>query len=154
MDQPANLPLTTLRDASVEDAEDVTRLVQELAASGGERSPIDERYARYFLSQSNCHILLAEVEDQIIGLLSYLMKPDLYHASDTCYIAELIVKDGYRDRGVGSLLMKKLIELMVTSGCVEISVTTMPYNRGAIEFYKKHGLVDEGVLLERHFIAE
>jgi ribosomal protein S18 acetylase RimI-like enzyme len=29
----------------------------------------------------------------------------------------------------------------------------MPNNQGAIRFYKKHGLVDEAVLLERHLKA-
>lgn len=151
MKHPANLPQTTLREASVEDAANVTRLVQELAESGGEHSPIDEGYVRYFLAQPHCHILLAKMEGRTIGLLSYLLKPDLYHAGDTCTITELIVKEDFRDRGVGSLLMEYLIENMKSQGCVEISVSTMTGNRGAIEFYKKHGLVDEAVLLERHF---
>jgi len=143
-------PNFTIRQASDTDAPSIVRLVEELADSGGEHSPINASYAVHFLHQPGCHIMLAEAEGQTVGLLSYQLKPDLYHGSDTCYIAELIVSDGFRDQGVGSALMDNLIERMTSQGCVEISVSTMPDNYAAIRFYKKHGLVDEAVLLERH----
>jgi len=142
-----------IRPALDADALDIVRLVRELAESGGECSPIDTAYAAYFLRRPGCHVLLAEFEGQTVGLLSYQMKPDLYHGSDTCYIAELIVSDGFRARGVGSALMEDLIERMNSQECVEISVSTMPDNHAAIRFYKKHGLVDDAVLLERHLKA-
>jgi ribosomal protein S18 acetylase RimI-like enzyme len=143
-----------IRPAIDVDAPIIVRLVKELAESGGEHSPIDTTYAADFLHQPGCHILLAQVEDQIVGLLSYQIKPDLYHGNDTCYIAELVVSEGFRARGVGSALMANLIERMTSQGCVEISVSTMPDNHAAIRFYKKHGLVDEAVLLERHLKSE
>jgi ribosomal protein S18 acetylase RimI-like enzyme len=145
--------LYEIRQASDADAPSIVRLVQELAESEGERNPIDAAYVAYFLLQPGCHVLLAEAEGQTVGLLSYQMKPDLYHGSDTCYIAELVVSDGFRARGAGSALMDNLIERMTSQGCVEVSVSTMPDNHAAIRFYKKHGLVDEAVLLERHLKA-
>ena len=153
MNPNANLPSINIRPANQDDIPSIVRLVRELAESGGELSHINQDYAAYFLRQPNCFIMLAEVDSQIIGLLSYLLKPDLYHASDTCYIAELIITDGYRGRGVGGALMENLIENMASQGCVEVSVTTMPHNLDAIRFYKKHGLVDEAVMLERHLNA-
>ncbi len=150
MSPNTNLHSIQIRQANQDDIPSIVRLVRELAESGGERSPLAEDYAAYFLHQPNCYVLLAETEDQIIGLLSYLMTPNLYHASDTCTIPELIVTDGFRGRGVGSALMDDLIEHMASQGCVEVSVSTMPNNQGAIQFYKKHGLVDEALLLERH----
>jgi ribosomal protein S18 acetylase RimI-like enzyme len=145
-----NIKLYKIRRSNGADAPKIVRLVQELAESSGEYSPIDAVYAADYIHQPGCHVLLAEVEGQTVGLLSYLIKPDLFHGSDTCYIAELIVSDGFRDRGVGSALMSNLSERMTTQGCVEISVSTMPDNHAAIRFYKKHGLVDEAILLERH----
>ena len=140
-----------IRDAGPEDAADLVRLVQELAADDGVKSPIDEAYAQSYLSQRRYHALLAEVESRVVGLLAYMMKADLYHAGDTCYISELVVTEGYRDRGIGSALMRHLFESLQDMGCVEVSVSTMPDNRGAIEFYRRHGMVDEAVFLEKHF---
>jgi ribosomal protein S18 acetylase RimI-like enzyme len=151
MSMNKNLNPIKIRYATQVDIADIVRLVRELAEHSDEYSPIQEDYARYFLRQPNCYVLLAEAEGRTIGLLSYLLKPDLYHASDTCYITELIVTEDSRKRGAGSALMEYLFKRMIAEGCVEVSVSTMPDNQDAIRFYKKLGLVDEAVLLEKHF---
>ena len=140
-----------IRDARSEDASDIVRLIQELAADDGVQSPINEAYARYYLSQPHYHALLAEADGLVMGLLAYMMKADLFHGGETCYISELIVTDGQRDRGIGSALMQALFHRLEEDGCVEVSVSTMPNNRGAIAFYRRHGMVDEAVFLEKHF---
>jgi ribosomal protein S18 acetylase RimI-like enzyme len=147
-DQQSNIKV---RDANTQDAASIASLVQELAKDDNEQSPVDRAYAEYYLAQPNCYALVAESEKQIIGLLSYLMKPDLYHAGDTCYITELVVAESSRGHGVGSVLMEALFSRLEHLGCAEVSVTTMPDNQGAIRFYKRHGLVDEAVFLEKHF---
>ena len=144
-------PTIKVRDANLQDAASIVSLVQELAKSDGLQSPIHAAYVEYYLAQSNCYALVAELDSQMIGLLSYLMKPDLYHAGDTCYITELVVAEGSRARGVGSALMEALFVRLESLGCIEVSVTTMPDNLGAVRFYKRHGLVDEAIFLEKHF---
>lgn len=146
-----NLSPIKIHYASEDDVTQVVQLVRELAEHSGEFSPIHEDYARHFIHQPNCFVLLAKAKGQTIGLLSYLVKPDLYHAGDTCYITELIVSDEFRGRGVGQALMEDLFERAISQDCAEVSVSTMPQNLEAIGFYKKLGLVDEAVLLEKHF---
>lgn len=140
-----------IRDAGAEDARVIVKLVKALAETDGFDSPIDEAYVRYYLSQGRHFALLADVHGEIAGLLAYLMKADLYHAGDTCYITELVVLEPYRAHGIGSALLEALLRRLEGQGAVEVSVTTMPDNQGAIRFYKQHGLVDEAVFLERHF---
>jgi ribosomal protein S18 acetylase RimI-like enzyme len=151
MSQPDLRSTIKVREAGVQDAASITCLVQELAASEDEQSPIDRAYVEYYLAQPNCHALVTEMEGRVIGLLSYLMKPDLYHAGDTCYITELVVAEQARGRGAGSALIEALFSRLEGTGCAEVSVTTMTDNEGAIRFYKRHGLVDEAVFLEKHF---
>jgi len=43
---------------------------------------------------------------------------------------------------------------MESLGCAEVSVSTMPDNVDALQFYKAHGLVDEAILLEKHLSGE
>ena len=62
----------------------------------------------------------------------------------------LVVSAAARGLGVGSQLMKAAETLLREAGCVEISVTTLPDNLRAIEFYRAHGLTDEAVYLEKH----
>jgi ribosomal protein S18 acetylase RimI-like enzyme len=141
----------SIREAKPKDAAAIARLILELATTLGEHSPISEAYAGRYLSTSTGAILLAESQERVIGLLSYSMRPDLYHAASTCLIEELVVEEGTRGQGVGSLLLTELLSRLATMDCPEVSVSTMPENTEAIKFYRKHGLIDQAILLERHF---
>ncbi len=139
-----------IREAGASDAADVARLVKELAVEDGFESPIDESFAHNYLAHPNNRALLAEKDGRCVGLLSYLLRNDLYHAGETGYITELVVSRDYRGQGIGSRLLEELLHRLETRGTIEVSVTTMPDNERAIRFYKRHGLVDEAIFLEKH----
>lgn len=139
-----------IRHARPSDASDIVRLIQELAESIAEQSPIDVGYAQKYLSYPDRGILLAEHAGAVIGLLSYSIRPDLYHAAPTALIEELVVSAAARNLGIGSKLLIATETLLQEAGCVEISVTTLPDNLRAIEFYRAHGLTDQAVYLEKH----
>lgn len=139
-----------IREARPTDAAAIVRLIHELAQTSGENSPIAEAYVEKYFASPLGTILLAEKQQEVVGLLSYSLRPDLYHAGNTCLIEELVVREAARGHGVGGALLKDLLSRLEAVGCVEVSVTTMPANTEAIAFYKKHGLTDEAVFLERH----
>jgi ribosomal protein S18 acetylase RimI-like enzyme len=141
----------TIREAQIKDSSAIVQLIRELAATAGDASPITEAYVAKYLSSATGAILLAEMQQEVVGLLSYSLRPDLYHAAATCLIEELIVLEVKRGKGVGSQLLEELVTRLAGMGCPEVSVTTMPDNAGAIRFYRRHGLVDEALLLEHHF---
>jgi ribosomal protein S18 acetylase RimI-like enzyme len=143
-----------IRQAQHGDAQLIVALIQELGASVGYPSPISEKFARLYLEFPGCHALLAEANGQAIGLLSYSIQPDLFHAANSCLIDELVVRASERDQGVGGALMSALLEEAAAAGCVEVSVSTMPENEGAQRFYRSYGLVDEAVFLEKHLGQE
>jgi ribosomal protein S18 acetylase RimI-like enzyme len=140
-----------VRKAKAGDEFAVVSLIQELAGISGESSPITAEYARKHLTGGSSQVLLAVEGGQAVGLLSYSLRPDLYHAGLSAFIEELVVHGPHRGRGVGSALMAELFRRLRDLGCVEVSVATMPDSEGARRFYQAHGLVDEAVLLERHF---
>jgi ribosomal protein S18 acetylase RimI-like enzyme len=142
--------MINIRNAVPADAAEVVRLIHELAEAGGETCPLTEAYAIHYLSSAENQVLLAEAGGSIVGLLSYSMRPDLYHAAECCMIEELIVADDQREQGIGGALLDGVIERAIQRCCAEVSVSTMPENQRAQEFYRQHGLVDEAVLLERH----
>ncbi len=141
----------TIRSAKPEDTSAVVALVTEMAVEDGETTDLAQAYAAEFLRSTGCGALLAEVDGRPVGLLSYTIRPDLYHAGPTCLIQELVVTSTLRGQGVGSALLEALISQMRAEGMQEVSVSTMPDNHGAIAFYRRHGLTDEAVLLEKHF---
>ena len=142
----------TIRLAQQQDDLAIASLISELAASSGETTSITAGYVRQYLEFPGSNVLVAIVDQQIVGLLSYSLRPNLYHAGNSCTIEELIVAQTFRSRGIGGALLEELLGQLSEQDCVEVSVTTMPDNHGAISFYRSHGLTDEAFYLEKHFL--
>lgn len=141
----------TIRDAQLADTPAIVRLIGDLAASSGESSPLTTGYAAYYLASPSSKTLLAEIPQGVVGLLSYSLRPDLYHAAPVCLIEELVVEEALRGRGMGRALVTELLARLAGTECAEISVAAMPDNPRAIQFYKAQGLTEEAVFLEKHF---
>ena len=151
MPEQATSSHVLIREARPEDASVVVRLIRELAAADGESTPITDSYAIRYLNAPSNGVLLAKANGEAVGLISYSVRPNLYHAGYSASIDELVVSSGYRHQGVGGVLIEHLLAHLEAMGCVEVSVTTMPGNDGAQRFYRAHGLVDEALFLEKHF---
>jgi len=145
------MPEIQIRYVVPTDAQVICELVQSLAASLGETSAITPEYAATYIASPSSRLFLAQVAGEVAGFISCSIQPNLYHAADTAMIDELIVAEGWRNQGIGAALLESLLKTIQAMGCAEISVTTMPENSGAQRFYRRHGLVDEGVMLEMHF---
>ena len=140
----------TVRKANPTDAAAVADLINELARGGDWESPVTEAYAAQYLARSGQGVLLAEENGEPLGLISYSLRPNLYHAADSCLIEELIVHRRSRGQGVGRALVEELEQLAAARRCAEISVTTLPKNKAAIAFYRRLGFTDEALYLEKH----
>jgi ribosomal protein S18 acetylase RimI-like enzyme len=146
MQNPINI-----QPASAADAGSVVRLVQELAHNENESCDLTEAFVLEYLAFPGSNILLAWDGDQVVGLLSFSVRPGLYHAGQSALIEELVVQSSARSHGVGGLLIDEVVKRTEALGCKEISVSTMADNTGAIRFYVKHGFEEGAVYLERHF---
>ena len=140
-----------VRNAGPKDAAQVVSLIAELAENEGEQCSPTEAYVLTYLGFPGSEILLAVDGEHILGLLSFSRRPNLYHAGDSALIEELVVTADARGQGIGGILISDLVGRLETSGCEEVSVTTMPDNQQAIRFYRKQGFEDEALYLERHF---
>jgi ribosomal protein S18 acetylase RimI-like enzyme len=140
----------SIRPARKSDAASIANLVTQLASSLGEHSAITEDYALRYLDSGQAGVLVAEAGGEVAGILSYTLRPSLYHAATSCMIEELVVSEGHRGAGIGSLLLDSIAALARDKSCVEISVSAMTSNTRAIALYKRLGFEDDAVLLERH----
>lgn len=143
-----------IRPARKDDAGAITQLVNQLAASLGESSSVNEEYVRRYLDTPGAGILMADAEGQVVGMLSFTLRPSLYHAATSCMIEELMVGEGFRRGGIGGRLLDAIFLLARERGCVEVSVSALTSNRGALDLYRRHGFSDEAVLLEQHLRGE
>lgn len=142
-----------IRDATSDDASSITTLIHTLAAGMGETSPLTPAYVAVYLGTPSNSVLLAETGGEVVGLLSFSLRQNLFHAAGSAMIEEFIIAETWRAQGVGRALMQTLLARLETTDCAEVSVTTMPDNTAAQRFYRSFGLVDEAVLLEKHFVS-
>ena len=142
---------TLIRETRIGDNEVVVSLIRELGEMDGHKSDLGAGDVKHFSDIPGNVILLAEVDGQVVGLLSYSLSFDLWHAGDCCFIRELIISAGNRQQGLGGLLLEEVFRRAERNHWMEVSVSTMPDNIPAQKFYRKHGMTDEAVLLERHF---
>jgi ribosomal protein S18 acetylase RimI-like enzyme len=141
----------SIREATLADASAIIRLIGEHAAASNEQTPITAAYVAAYLASSTSQILLAEVQSRVVGLLSYSLRPDLFHAGPSCLLEELVVDQTMRGQGLGSALVIELFSRLTLLACAEVSVAVMPDDHRAIKFYRTHGLVEEALYLEKHF---
>jgi ribosomal protein S18 acetylase RimI-like enzyme len=145
-DSPSSTRVT-IREAIHTDVAEVVRLIQTSVDSG---SPVSEKYVREYMNHPNSKILLAEKNQKVVGLLSYSTRPDLWHATICCFIKEITVEEAERGQGIGTKLINSVMDKMKQSGCAELVLTVNKENTAAQRLYKRLGIDEEAVCLEKH----
>jgi len=102
---------------------------------------------RQSLIDPNYALLVADADGRIIGFIDHWVINDFVHGGKLGYIQNLYVSPEYRRKGVGSSLLKEMIERAKANRVLEIHVSTEFDNRGAIEFYRKQGCPEEHLQL-------
>ncbi|HWQ04398.1 MAG TPA: GNAT family N-acetyltransferase [Longilinea sp.] len=95
--------------------------------------------------------LVAEDENQVVGLLSLVFYRVWFHPGGTALITELIVDEQFRGKGIGANLIEEAVKAARARGMDEIEVGTERENSGAQRFYRRCGFDDEYVLLSKEF---
>ncbi len=101
---------------------------------------------REALRDDGHEILIAESEGVVVGVLHWMLYPDVVVGGLNSHILLLEVEARFRNRGVGSSLMRMAVEYAKERGALEMHVDTI-YPE-AVEFYRKRGFKDDGVMME------
>jgi len=145
-----------IREATIGDSAIIAQLMTQLIEVGGYESrqvPPEqiENNLRKMADSDAYHVLLAEDEGQVVGLLGLSFRHTLFHPAPSALIDELVVERGHRRQGVGQRLLAGAIERCQAAGCCEIEVSTERANEAAQEFYRQQGFNHEAVLFELEF---
>ena len=94
-------------------------------------------------------VLVAEAETKIVGyLLIFIDSHSIRKINPIAEIENMFVSDEYRDRGVGTELIKEAIKQVREKGAKRLGVEVEAQNSGAINFYKSNGFEDFEVTLQ------
>jgi len=142
-----------IREAKQSDLPMIEKLMAELGDSvdndeGFDMDIVSENL-RILLHDDSFHILVAESNNSVIGVITLAFRRTLLHPGPSGLIDELVVTGSNRGKGVGGQLINAAIQKCEQLGCCEIEVSTETTNANARKFYKKCGFEEIGVMFEK-----
>ena len=100
-----------------------------------------------YLFDSNVYIATYPSKNEVIGIFC------LYHVdTKTVELKNMAVAEEYQSKGIGSLLLDKMVEIAKKKGYQEIIVGTADCGVNQIRFYERNGFVKYGI--RKNFFLE
>ena len=131
-------PSIEVREAVLTDAPEVVRLFRLL----GHELPLERPEARLagFL-ESGDHVLVAtrEGSETLLGAVAMHITPVIHRPSPVGRFTAVVVDDGARGQGIGTVLIREAEEFLARQGCVQIEVTSNKKRTDAHTFYERLG---------------
>jgi len=133
----------TIRDAALNDAEDVYKLIYllEIDSQIINKKDLIEVY-KYNLNEKNIFYRVAEIDNKIVGFISLHLQKFLHHSAEVAEIAELIVHPQYRSKNIGLMLLYEAEKIANEKKCDTIELASNMKRVRAHNFYKKNGYFD------------
>jgi ribosomal protein S18 acetylase RimI-like enzyme len=107
------------------------------------------------VAENNGIIYVAELDAELVGVVVGIIpeqtkEDQLEHVpSKFGEVLEIVVKAGYRGRGVGAMLMNKLEEYFKENNCNISGVGVLFPNKNAHRLYSKLGYEDRGIYMTK-----
>jgi GNAT superfamily N-acetyltransferase len=126
-----------MRDAKLHDAAAVQRLLEALGY------PCDaadaERRIRRVNASPRQSLIVAELKEQVIGLISLDFMFYLPLGRETCRITALVVDEGFRKQQIGREMLRFAEGIARREGALRIELTTAAQRTDAHRFYTSSG---------------
>ncbi len=148
--------MTTIENAVLDDIPQLCELLTLLFQQETDFQPDFEKQYRGL----RCIIERPEVGGILVireGSIVLVMVNILYTVSTVCggrvaIVEDMVVRPENRNRGLGSLMIRKAIEFAQASGCLRITLLTDRTNDSAIRFYRRHGFAPSAMTPFRLFL--
>jgi ribosomal protein S18 acetylase RimI-like enzyme len=137
-------PEIQLREAAVEDAPAIARLLHDFNTEYEEETPpVPEltRYAERMLREGEMTVLLAGDGPDALALLRF--RPSVWTEQLEAYLQELYVVPGLRGQGIGEALMREVISICRARDAAWIELNTGETDVAARSLYRKLGFTNE-----------
>lgn len=102
------------------------------------KTPQLQVYVSGFGSQKHDRALVAEIEGKIAGAVWVRMMNDYGHVDNNTPSLAISLHQEYRGRGIGTAMMRSMLELLKENGYKQVSLSVQKSNY-AVELYRKLG---------------
>jgi len=77
------------------------------------------------------------------GIMNFFFKLTTFTGRKILYIEDLYVREEYRGKGLGKVLLNKAREIAKNTDCEQIELKCAEWNKASAEFYKAQGMKNE-----------
>ena len=130
-----------IRKATKNDIVHVYDLIQELAeyekAPGEVSLTLNELQNDGFGDNPSYYCLVAETEEQIIGMALYYIKYSTWKGK-CIFLEDIIVKEIYRRQKIGKQLFEEVLSIAKKWKVARVEWQVLDWNTPAIKFYEKY----------------
>lgn len=137
--------MQTIELARLSDLPQLAELLDLLFTQEADFQPDREkqlRGLRLILESPQAGVLFAARDgDEVIGMVSLLFTISTVEGGPACWLEDLIVRPDRRGSGLGSRLLRHLIDYARAHGFTRVALLTDKLNTGGIRFYRRHGFV-------------
>lgn len=102
-----------------------------------------------FGPEKHCTIELAEIDGIPVGYLIFFIGVETNNFKPALHIADLFVRDAWRERGIGRIFMERAASILHERGGSTLFWVVWNRNATAIDFYRRLGAQawDEAILM-------
>ena len=135
-----------IRLANDDDYDHCLRLLEVLSSSTGtaRAAAIDRHVYSKMLDGERGAILLAEENEQILGMSSISFNVALRYKNSYCQLEELVVDPAARGKNIGGLLVEAAVAKARQQGCNDFGLYLVESTEHNQPFYEKYGFVKIG----------
>jgi GNAT superfamily N-acetyltransferase len=133
-----------IRKAEKSDIESIFSLVEDLAEyeNALDMVKVDKDYYLKEWEQETFHAIVADLKGTVIGTCIYYMTFSTWRGR-CIYLEDFVVREKYRNLGVGQMLYDVLLEESKKMNATMIRWQVLDWNEPAIKFYEKNNAIIE-----------
>lgn len=142
-----------IRKATAEDYSSLCELFDEVDALHRDNLPYffqkpngavrEQDYYCGLIADENVGLFVADIGEALVGFVHVVVKDTppipIFVSRRYAIVDSIGVKSGFRNRGIGRMLMGTVYEWALTKGASSIELNVYEFNKAAIAFYEKLG---------------
>lgn len=138
-----------MQNATKEDFEEVFQLLKQLWPDKKLNKEDLQRMFHESLKDPKQEYIVARYEKKIVGFVSLTIRNSLWQEGNLGHVDELIVDEKFRNKGMGTKLLKKIIKISKEKKCKRIELDSAFHRKEAHKFYESLGFENRAYLFSK-----
>ena len=128
----------TIRYAQKSDIPQILFFIKELASYEKMLDDVvatEDLLREWIFEKKKAEVILAEENGEPLGFALFFHNFSTFLGRAGIYLEDLFVRPGYRGKGIGKAILRRLAQITVERGCGRLEWACLDWNKPSIDFY-------------------